>query len=132
MRNQRYPLTEIGLLNLVRRLAEVAEQDVKFGECDVKFFKGAKINGRSCTLLQVTHPLPRRNFRFHLARVFVDDEFNVPIRYESYAWPREPGATPELIEEYTYVNIKLNNGFTDADFSPEESELPLPLGSGEV
>jgi hypothetical protein len=116
MQGNRYPLTEIGLVNLVRRLVEVAEQDVQYGECEVKFFQGAKINGRTCTCIQVIHPFPRSNFRFHLARIFVDDEYNVPIRYESYDWPKEPGGKPELIEEYTYLNLKLNNGFTDADF----------------
>ena len=60
--------------------------------------------------------MPRRNFLFHLARIFVDDELNLPIRYESYDWPEKPGGPPELIEEYTYLNLKLNNGFTDADF----------------
>jgi hypothetical protein len=116
MRNQRYPLTEMGVLNLINRLVEVGNQDVKYGECDVKFYKGAKINGRVCTCIEVVHPVPRRNFLFHLARIFVDDELNLPIRYESYDWPREKGATPELMEEYTYLNLKLNNGFTDADF----------------
>jgi hypothetical protein len=116
MNGQRYPLTELGILNLTRRLVEVAEQDVKYGECEVKFYKNAKINNRVCTCIQVVHPVPRRNFLFHLARIFVDDELNIPIRYESYDWPKEPGVAPELIEEYTYLNIKLNNGFTDADF----------------
>jgi Protein of unknown function (DUF1571) len=51
-----------------------------------------------------------------VARIFVDDELNVPIRYESYDWPEQAGGQPELIEEYTYLNLKLNNGFTDADF----------------
>ena len=46
MRNQRYPLTELGILNLTRRLVEVGEQDVKYGECEVKFYEGAKINNR--------------------------------------------------------------------------------------
>lgn len=117
MQNQRYPITEIGLLTLVRRLVEVAQEDMKYGECEVKFFPGAKINNRVCTCLQVTHPVARKNFRFHLARIFVDDELNLPIRYESYDWPKEPGAEPELIEQYTYLNLKLNNGFTDEDFS---------------
>jgi hypothetical protein len=40
----------------------------------------------------------------------------VPIRYEAYDWPTQPGATPQLIEQYTYLQLKLNNGFTDADF----------------
>ena len=116
MRGQRYPLTEIGLLNLTKRLAEVADQDVKYGECEVKFFKGAKINNRVCTCVQVIHPVPRRNFLFNVARIFVDDELNLPIRYEAYDWPKTAGGAPELIEEYTYLNLKLNNGFTDADF----------------
>jgi len=116
MRGQRYPLTEIGILNLVRRLIEVAEADMAFGECDVKFFKGAEINKRKCTCIQVVHPVPRRNFLFHVARIFVDDELNLPLRYEAHDWPEEEGGPPELMEEYTYVNLKLNVGFTDADF----------------
>jgi hypothetical protein len=116
MENQRYPLTELGILNMTNRLVEVAEKDKNYGECDVKFYKGAKINNRVCTCIEVIHPVPRRNFLFHLARIFVDDELNVPIRYESYDWPREPGGKPELGEEYTYLNLKLNNGFTDSDF----------------
>ncbi len=116
MNGQRYPLTELGILNLTKRLVEVAQQDIKYGECEVKFFKNAKINNRLCTCIQVVHPVARRNFLFHLARIFVDDELNVPIRYESYEWPKEPGGPPELMEEYTYLNLKLNNGFTDADF----------------
>jgi outer membrane lipoprotein-sorting protein len=116
MHNQHYPLTELGILNMVKRLVEVAEQDKKYGECDVKFFKGAKVNNRTCTCIQVVHPVPRRNFIFHEAKIFVDDELNLPIRYESSDWPKTPGGPPELVEEYTYLNLKLNNGFTDADF----------------
>jgi hypothetical protein len=116
MQDNRYPITEIGLLNMVRRLIEVGEQDTKYGECEVKFFKGAKINDRVCTCIQVVHPVPRRNFLFHVARIFVDDEHNVPLRYEAYDWPEEPGGAPRLLEEYTYLNLKFNNGFSDADF----------------
>lgn len=116
MTDQRYPLTELGVLNLVRRLVEVGEQDIKYGECEVKFIKNAKINNRNCTCIQVMHPKPRKNFLFHLARIFVDDELNIPIRYEAYDWPKEEGSEPELIEEYTYSNLKINCGLTDADF----------------
>jgi hypothetical protein len=116
MRGQRYPLTEVGLLTMVRRLVEVGKQDMQYGECETKYFQGAKINDRSCTCIQVMHPVPRRNFLFHVARIFVDEELNLPIRYESYDWPKEKGGQPELLEEYTYLNLKLNNGFTDEDF----------------
>jgi outer membrane lipoprotein-sorting protein len=116
MQGERYPLTEIGLVNLTRRLIEVGQKDVSYGECEVKFFPGARINNRVCTCIQVTHPVPRRNFLFHVARIFVDEQLNIPVRYESYDWPKERGAAPDLLEEYTYLNLKINQGFTDTDF----------------
>jgi hypothetical protein len=121
MQGNRYPITELGVENLTRRLVEVAEHDKQFGECDVNFYPNAKVNGRICTCIQVTHPVPRRNFRFHLARVFIDDELTIPIRYEAYDWPQEQGGQPLLMEEYTYMNVKTNNGFTDADFDPKNT-----------
>ena len=81
-------------------------------------FRGSKVNDRPCTSIEVVHPVPRNNFRFHLLRVFIDEELKVPIRYELYGWPRQPGGPAELVEEYTYVNLKLNNGYGDADFDP--------------
>jgi len=121
MQGNRYAITEIGVENLAKRLVEVAEHDRQFGECDVQFFPNAKVNGRVCTCIQVVHPVPRRNFRFHLARVFIDDEFLIPIRYEAYDWPHAEGGQPVLMEEYTYMNVKINNGFTDADFDPKNT-----------
>jgi hypothetical protein len=116
MRGNRYPITEIGVLNLVCRLLEIGEKDSQYGECEVKFYHEAKIEDRVCTCIEVVHPIPRRNFLFNIARIYVDDELNVPVRYAAYDWPEEEGGPPRLTEEYTYMNLKLNNGFTDADF----------------
>ncbi len=68
MRGQRYPITEIGLENLIRKLIEVAEEEMKYGECEVNFFKDAKIKDRVCTCIEVIHPVRRKEFRFHKAR----------------------------------------------------------------
>ena len=119
MQGQKYPITEIGIRTLTNRLVEVAENDIQFGECDVQWFKnttiGNKTNARKCMCLQVTHPTPRKEFRFHMARIYIDDEWKIPIRYEAYLWPGSDGK-PQLDEEYTYMNFKFNNGFTDQDF----------------
>lgn len=116
MEGQRYPITEIGVKNLTGKLIEVAEHDSHFGECEVNFFPGSKVNGRPCTCIQVVHPVPRRNFRYHMARVFIDDGMKIPVRFEAYEWAENAGDPPLLVEEYTYMNVKLNNGFTDLDF----------------
>jgi hypothetical protein len=116
MEGNRYPITQIGISNLTRRLLEVGTHDMQFGECTVNYRKNAKVNNRSCTIIEVMHPVPRRNFLFHKAVIYLDDELNVPIRYEAYSWPKTPGGPPELDEEYTYLNLKLNVGLTKADF----------------
>lgn len=116
MQDNRYPITEIGFKNLIKRLVEVANEDMQYGECEVKYYPGAKINGRVCTMAQVTHPVRRPYFRYHLARLFIDDELQLPVRYAAYDWPESAGGQPRLMEEYTYLDIKLNVGLTDRDF----------------
>ena len=43
-------------------------------------------------------------------------QLHLPIRYEAYDWPAQAGDAPVLLEEYTYMNLQINQGFTDADF----------------
>ncbi len=45
MLDNRYPITEIGILNLTKRLIEVAELDKKYGECEVKFATARSMAG---------------------------------------------------------------------------------------
>jgi hypothetical protein len=116
MKGQRYPVTEIGLENLIIQLISRAERDMKAGMCKVQFRKGAMINKRKCTMIQVIHPDKRVPYDFHIAQIFIDDELQVPVRFVSYDWPETPGARPKLIEEYTYLNVKINNNFEDIDF----------------
>ena len=119
MKGQRYPIYEIGIENLIVKLIEKGVRDRQRGECQVEFRKGAVVNGRRCTMLQVTHPVPRPYFDFHIAQIYIDDQRNVPIRYAAYTWPRKPGGKPQVIEEYTYLKLELNKGFTDKDFDPK-------------
>jgi hypothetical protein len=122
MLGQRYPITELGLANLVRRLIEVGQHDEQFGECDVWRNDDAKVGDRACIAFTVVHPEKRRGFLFHIARIFIDKELMVPLRYEAYDWPAKPGDPPPLLESYTYARLKLNSGLTDADFDPNNPE----------
>jgi hypothetical protein len=115
-KESRYPITEAGLLPLAKHVISWAENDKQYGECDTKVFPEAKVNGRTCLAVQVTHATPRREFSFHQARVYFDHEWGFPIRYEAYDWPRSTGDEPPLIEEYTFSNLKFDQGLTDRDF----------------
>jgi hypothetical protein len=115
MRGQRYPITDAGIENLCVKLIEKGQRDRQHGECMVDE-KPVKLGDRPGRLVSVLHPVPRAHFDFHRAEIFIDDELNIPVRFASYSWPSSPGSEPELLEEYTYQNIKLNVGLTDADF----------------
>lgn len=126
MQNNRHPIYEAGLENLVTKLIEKAERDKAAGECQVEYRKGAKINGRACTMISVTHKERKAPYDFHNAQVFIDDELNIPIRYVAYDWPAAEGGEAPIIEEYTYLEVKLNVGLTDKDFDPANEEYEFP------
>jgi hypothetical protein len=118
MRGNRYPITEVGIMTLTRRLIEKGERDRKQGDCHVRLVNGATVRDRACTMLEVIHHDQKPQYDFHLARVFLDRELNMPIRYEAYGWPANSGDAPPLLEEYTYMDVKINVGLTDVDFDP--------------
>lgn len=120
MQGQRYPITEIGFVNLTRRLIEAGTDGETTDGVTVKHYDNVKVKAgfdpRITRLTEVIHPVKRPQDKYHIARIYIDKERNIPIRFESYDFPKTPGGTPELLEEYTYADVKLNNGFTDADF----------------
>ena len=121
MKGQKYPIYDAGIENMIIKLIEKAERDRAAGDCEVVKRPNANINNRSCTLIEVIHPVRQSPFEFYKAQVFIDNELQVPIRYAAYDWPR-PGQKPDLIEEYTYINLKINVGLTDADFDSANSQ----------
>ncbi len=122
MQGQRYPITDIGIENLVTKLIERGERDKRFGECSVRFLEGAKVSERDCTVIEVTHPEKVGPYDFHIAHVFLDNEYRIPVRYAAYTWPTVAGGEPEVLEEYTYQDISFNVGLTDADFDQNNNQ----------
>jgi hypothetical protein len=122
MKGQKRPVTDVGIRNLTIKLSKMWEAESKFMECEVTSKPDVKINDRSTTMIQVKHPIPRKDFRFHIARLFLDNELKVPIHFDAYLWPAQEGNgngdgdAPPLEESYTYQNLKLNNGFTAREF----------------
>lgn len=120
MSGQRYPITDMGIENLCLKLIERGRRDRERGTCEVTT-KESTLNKRPVTRIQVLHPEQKPHLDFHIARIFVDNEYGLPVRYEAYDWPRKAGkevGLDELIEEITYVQLKFNNELTDLDFDP--------------
>lgn len=126
MQDNRYPIYNAGMENLCEMLIVKGQEERKYPECVVKFYKNAKINGRKCLLIEMRHPVQRPYFEWTLARVYVDEELQIPIRFASWGFPETSGGKPILLEEYTYTNLKLNVGLTDVDFDPDNPNYAYP------
>ncbi|GIW96569.1 MAG: hypothetical protein KatS3mg110_4610 [Pirellulaceae bacterium] len=117
LEDNRYPITEFGFKNLVRRFIEHLENSV-LEDCTLEIRTGASVDGRPCIGIEVINHRPDSAVRFHSARVYIDTQLEIPIHYEAFDWPAAGQTEPRLLEQYTYRQIKLNVGLTDADFDP--------------
>ncbi|MEQ8855145.1 DUF1571 domain-containing protein [Gimesia sp.] len=120
MDESRYPITTIGirkmLYQILKQWNEERKQDAGVA---VKYFPDAKLGNMQCKVLQTSYPQQRQGIRFQMTRLYIDKATNLPVRVEQYDWPTRRNAKPELVEEYTYTNIRTNVGLTDADFDPQ-------------
>lgn len=126
MNGNKYPITEIGLKNLLELMIERGHRDRAFGKCEVDFDPGCIVDGRKCLLLEIRHPVKEGPYDFHLARIYFDLEQQLLFGYEGFDWPSEAGGEPPLIERFFYSDLRLNAGLTDADFDPDNPNYNYP------
>ena len=118
MDGHRYPITQIGFVIMVERLIEVMETKFTAEDCDIRIYEDAKLDGRPCQHFELTMREKKPESGFMRARVFVDNEYRIPVFYAAYDWPKEEGGKPVLLELYAYRRVRLNVGLTDKDFDP--------------
>lgn len=128
MQGNRYPITRAGLKNIVLMLMEIGQREMQYGGCQVQHYPQAMIDGRACRGIEVVHPQRQAGLQYHATRIFFDEQLALPVRIELYDWPDRPGGAPVLDAEYTFSQIRLNNGFTDLDFDPRNPQYNFPEG----
>ncbi|HEX3656350.1 MAG TPA: DUF1571 domain-containing protein [Pirellulales bacterium] len=130
MRGNRHPITEIGLAVLVEKLIVLGRRDLAEGSAaELTTTRGVLMNDRPCTIIEVRHPQRTDGLEYHIARIFIDEQMVLPVRFEAFGWPAASGEKPPLLEEYTYVDLKLNNGYTDADFDTANPQYGFGRGT---
>jgi hypothetical protein len=116
MEENRHPINDAGIGNLIETLAERWAAELDPSESVVEVHPHARVADRACMLIETIHPETSPTFMFHKVKVYIDREHGLPIRFEAYDWPKSPGGEAELVEEYTYADLKTDVGLTDLDF----------------
>ncbi len=126
MLGNKYAITELGLLRLVEKLIEKIDRGVDLSQCSIATREDQMVGDRSCRIIQVTQPRSVPGADFYIAQVFIDNQWQIPLRYAAFLWPENAGEPPPLEEEYTYLDLQLNVGLTDLDFDPDNPAYDYP------
>ena len=117
MAENRHEITSMGMERTVDGLIKQWKAELGYGGVEVKYYPNAKIADRSCKVIEVTHPKPFKQFKFHKSRLYIDAEKGLPVRVEQFGFPVTAGAKPPIVEQYTYSSIRGNERLADLDFS---------------
>jgi hypothetical protein len=118
MEDNRHPVTEAGIGSLIDTVARHWAVELTPGESQLTFHDDVRLGNRHCTVIESVHPERGPDFLFHKVKLYIDQEHGLPIRFEAYDWPRHTSARAELVEEYSYLDLKINVGLHDQDFDP--------------
>ena len=118
LENSRHTITEAGIGNLIDRYAQRWQMENQVNKTQVRLaeYDYAK---RRCVRVEMVHPdNSGGQFLFYRSIVYFDKEHHLPIRVENYDWP-QPGSDPNgpLMESYSYADLRLNVGISDATFN---------------
>lgn len=122
MEDCRHPITEAGIGPLLDTLAKRWAVELNPDDSIITFSDDIVVGPHRCTMIESTHPHRQPRFLHHKVRVYIDQENGLPIRFEAYDWPKHHRALPELSEEYSYMQLKLNVGLRDIDFDVTNSQ----------
>ncbi len=114
MRDSRYPITKIGILQLVDRILQENDNlDLKKTTCKVH---NELVDDMQCVCYTTEFSGPDVHPEYSKTVLHICAESKLPVCIASYGWEdRQPG---ELVERYEYRDVKANHDLTDKDFDP--------------
>jgi len=125
MKNSRHAITESGIGNIIDVIFRSygIERRLPASQVQVTFADYA-FQQRPCTRMELTHHAFNAQLYCYRCVVYFDKALKLPVRVEVYDWPA-PNGNPkgELLECYSYVNLKFNVGLTDAAFENPDMQV---------
>ncbi len=118
MRESRYPITEIGLVNLIDRILQTHEKidvtKVVYERSEEEFHE------TECVCYTIHINSPDVHPEYSKTVLHICKKSKLPIRIASYDWKdNQPG---ELLEHYEYHDVKPVSKFEDSEFDPDHEK----------
>jgi outer membrane lipoprotein-sorting protein len=113
-KGSRHAITDVGIGKLLDLIGENASRGMQRGEVTIED-RGQHITFDRPSQRYVLHfpDDPAKGYYCMIAIVDVDRAHQLPVYAEIFDWHGQ------LIERYGYLDVRLNQGLTDADFDPK-------------
>ena len=118
MSENRHPITEIGISNMLETIIRQWEEEAKYGGIEVQYFPKAKLGEFPVRVIRTTYQKRFRQFRYHITQLYLDDKSLFPVRAEQFDWPQSDGEKPAQVELYMYSSVRTNQNLSDQAFDP--------------
>ena len=116
--SSRRSITEAGIGNMIERFARAWENERRLNLTADVHVAEYEYNRRRCMRVEILHPNNGNgHFLYYRDVIYFDKETHLPIRLEFYDWPRVDGDTGQLVEVYSFANMRLNVGLGDNVFN---------------
>ena len=116
MKENRYPVTMIGMEKVLDTAIDGWELALKYPEVKVDKYPQAKVGNFDCTMFEVVYAQSHESLKFHKARVYFDKKTHLPVHTEQYGFPGKTGEEAPLLEQYSYSDLKIDVPIADSDF----------------
>jgi hypothetical protein len=119
LEHSRHTIEEAGMGNLIAQLQQdwLRGRQTNYNKTQVRLAE-FKYDNRPCTRVELIALERSQQFYCYRALVYFDQQTHLPVRMECYDWPRQGGPPDgDLIESFSYANLRLNVGLGEADFN---------------
>lgn len=116
MDQSRHTIYEAGVGKLAERYIDEFRKGKQVNKSRVQVAE-YDFQNRRCYRVEVVHTERVPQAYSYRNVLYLDKEWHLPVRTESYDWPRQGGsAEGDLLEVYSFVNFQFNVGLSDNDF----------------
>jgi hypothetical protein len=114
--DNRHPVTAWGIGPIIERIATATSREKALNNPVEVYTADYQFAGRNVTKFEIL--LRRPHAARYAARmvVYVDKETKLPVRFEAYDDPKPGAATGELLEAYSFTDLKFNTGLGENTF----------------
>jgi len=126
MRDSRYPVTDIGLLNLCRKLLNHRQRDLERGDAVVCCLRqDALHDDRVCYVFELEYTTPQFG-QYRRSVQYIDKQWELPVSIQNFTWPAEDCAVCDdettLLESYSFSDLRFNGQLPDSAFDRKNSQ----------